>query len=317
MTKRFLLPCLALFCVLAGCGGQSAIQPSVVRDAESYTSEGMQAFNTAQWLRAQWLFNRALSLYEGIDNQQGVVTSHINLAEVALSMRDHEKAHRHLDRAAEISKDPSLQSFQSRVNLLYALNALKQNQVKEAENYLLPLLPVFDGVTPASVPDAVQLAAIANRTRIAFIREQNEKLWTQRYEKSLKRSTIENSAYEARLLRFQSDLLFQQGDYDKTETNLLLALSVYKTGLSRPGIAATLSELGSLYMTQGRWQDAQPILNRSIAVYRYLGDLTKVIQVAENLIIVEKELGNMANSQALSQWVIKMKEEHAAHPTFR
>ncbi len=317
MTRRFLIPYLALFCVIAGCGGQSAIQPTVVRDAEGYTNEGMQAFNSAQWLRAQWLFNRALSLYEGIDDQQGVVTSHINLAEVALSVRDHETTRKHLDRAAEISRDPSLRHFQSRIKLIYALNALQQNQIEQAESFLQPLLPAFDGIATTTTPDAVQLAAIANRTRIAFIQEQDQETWTQRYQKAIKRSTIENPDYEARLLRFQSALLLQQGNYEKTESHLLLALSGYKANLSRSGIGATLSELGQLYMVQGRWQDAKEAFNRSIAVYRYLGDLTKVIQVTENMIVVEKELGNLENSRALSQWVVENSKDHADHPEFR
>lgn len=317
MTRVILIPCLAMFCVIAGCGGPSTTQPTVIRDAEGYTSEGMQAFRAAQWLRAQWLFNRALSLYEGIDDQQGVVTSHINLAEVSLSVRDHETTRRHLDRASKISSDPSLKQFQNRIQLNYALNALQQNQIKEAENFLQPLLPAFEGVEPTTAPDTVQLAAIANRAKIAFIQEQDEELWTQRYENAIKRSTIDNPDFEARLLRFQSELLRQLGNYEKTESNLLLALAGYKKSLSRPGIAATLSELGQLYMTQGRWQDAQQVLNRSISVYRYLGDLTKVIQATENLIVVENELGNLKNSRALSQWVVEMREERANHPPFR
>ena len=309
MTRRPFILSLVLFCiVLASCGGSPATKPPVIQDAESYTSDGTNAFAEADWYRAQWLFTRALSLYEGIDDQQGVLNSHINLAEVALSVRDYPTTLKHLDYAADIANKASLQHYQTRITLLYAQNALQQKQTTQAESILQSLLPEFDGATPVTIPDTIQMTAIANRTKIAFVQNQDEALWTQRYANSLKLSTADSPALEARLLRFQSDLLQRQGSYGEAEFNLQQALSAYKSSLSRPGIASTLEELGQLYMAQDRWQDAQDYLNRSIAVFRYLGDTSKVIETTESLIIVETKLGNLERSKALNQWVNEIKE---------
>jgi len=291
MIKRSLILCLlCLNFGLISCGGHTASKPAVLLDAESYTNEGMQAFAESNWQRAQRSFTRALSLYQGIDDQRGVLQSHINLAEVALSARDYQASQRHLDQATDIIRIKSLNPYQQRIALLYALQALQQKQIVQAERFLQPLLPAFDGSIPATIPDAIQMSAIANRTKIAFMNNQDEALWVLRYAKALKISDSKDYDLEARLLRFQSSLLQRQGDYDASEAELQQALSIYKNNFSRTGIAVTLFELGLLYMHQAQWQNAQDYFNRSIAVYNYLGDIDKVTQVTESLEKVKLEL---------------------------
>ena len=272
------------------CGGHTASKPAIVLDAENYTNEGMQAFAESNWQRAQRLFTRALSLYQGIDDQPGVLQSHINLAEVALSVRDYQVSQRHLDQAADIIRTKS-SPYQRRIALLYALQALQQKHIVQAEHLLLSLLPVFHNSTPVTIPDAIQMSAIANRTKIAFMNHQDEALWVLRYTKALEISDSKDHDLEARLLRFQSSLLQHQGDYNASEAKLQQALSIYKNNFSRTGIAVTLFELGLLYMQQAQWQNAQDYFNRSMAVYDYLRDIDKVTQVTENLEKVKLELG--------------------------
>ena len=276
------------------CGGHTASKPAVVLDAENYTNEGMQAFAESNWQQAQRLFAKALSLYQGIDDQRGVLQSHINLAEVALSVRDYQASQRHLDQATAIIRTKSPSPYQQRITLLYALQALQQKHIVQAEHLLLSLLPVFHNSTPVTIPDAIQMAAIANRTKIAFMNNQDEALWVLRYAKSLKISDSKDYDLEARLLRFQSSLLQSQGDFDASEAKLQQALSIYKNNFSRTGIAVTLFELGLLYRHQAQWQNAQDYFNRSIAVYDYLRDIDKVTQVTESLEKVKLELGNEA-----------------------
>jgi tetratricopeptide (TPR) repeat protein len=291
MIKRSLILCLmCLNFGLISCGGHTASKPAIVQDAENYTNEGMQAFAESNWQQAQRSFTRALSLYQGIDDQQGVLQSHINLAEVALSVRDYQASQRHLDQATDIIRTKSLSPYQQRIVLLYALQALQQKHIVQAEHLLLSLLPVFHNSTSVTIPDAIQMSAIANRTKIAFMNNQDEALWVLRYAKALEIYDSKDYDLEARLLRFQSSLLQRQGDYDASEAKLQQALSIYKNNFSRTGIAVTLFELGLLYMHQAQWQNAQDYLNRSIAVYHYLRDIDKVTQVTESLEKVELEL---------------------------
>ncbi len=310
MIRRNFISCLILLClVLTSCGGKTVIRPTVLQDAESFTNGGLKAFEEANWNNSQLLFARALSLYQGIDDQQGVLYSHINLAEVALSTRDYSKSRKHLDVATDIAKKNSLQHYQGRITLLYALNALQQKKAALAEVFLQTLLPEFDQDKPVNTPDFIQVAAIANRTKIAFIEKLDESLWTRRYANALIKLDAESPDLEARLLRFQASLLQRQGNYAESESSLQQALSRYKTSFSRSGIAATLSELGALYISLGRWENASDFLNRSITVFRYLGNIDRVIQNTESLVIVEKELGHLERSNTLNQWLVEMKNK--------
>ncbi len=197
---------------------------------------------------------------------------------MALSVRDYQANQRHLDQATDIIRTKSLSPYQQRIALLYALQALQQKHIVQAEHLLLSLLPVFHNSTPVTIPDAIQMSAIANRTKIAFMNNQDEALWVLRYAKALEIYDIKYYDLEARLLRFQSSLLQSQGDCDASEAKLQQALFIYKNNFSRTGIAVTLFELGLLYMHQAQWQNAQDYFNRSIAVYDYLGDIDKVTQ---------------------------------------
>ena len=298
MNRQRFIPLVLL--ILTGCEGNSVTKPTVFLDAESHTNMGIQAFDKAAWGQAKWSFNRALSLYQGIDDQLGVLSSHINLAEVALSLHDSPTVKTNLSHASNIA-NISLQQYQTRITLLYALDALQQKQIPLAKSLLQSLLPEFDKKALVSIPDIIQMTALANRTKISFIQNQNKILWTQRYANGLKLLADKNYGLEARLLRFQSILLQQQGRHEASESHLQQALSKYKENIFRPGIAETLFELGKLYITENRWQDAHHYLNRSINIFRYLENNAKVIEVKEKLVNVEMKFGNLERRETLKQ----------------
>lgn len=281
---------IILTLLLSACGGSAVTNPIAIQDAESYTNSGLQAFSVGDSDHAQQLFNKALTLYQGLDNQQGVLSSHINLAQVTLAAGDYPTTQEHLERAADIVKTAEFQSYQPRVTLLLAQSAIGQNEYVQAEKSLQPLLPEFNGLTPVNPPDMIQLTAIASRTSIAFAQQQDESLWTQRYAKALTLSDNNAPVFVSRLLRFQAELLQHQQQYKQAESHLQRALSGYKASYSRPGIATTLAELGRLSMAQGHWADAQSYLTRSNTVFRYIGDLDRVMQNNVYLETVQKEL---------------------------
>lgn len=283
--------CLVLFClVISGCGRESTTKPTLLWNAESYTDDAMQAYADEDWVRAQRLFNHVLFLYQGIDDRPAVLACHINLVEVALAVHDNQAAHKHLSQAANIVKTDALENYQPRITLLYARVAMQQKQMTKAADFLQEILPEFKGEEAVVMPDAIQLVAIASRTEIAFVQKQNESLWTQRYANALKKSDIKNTDLEAGLLRFQSSLFFQQADYDKAGACLQQALLIYKNNLSRTGMAGTLLELGEFHEKQRHWEQARSYFNRSIAVFRSLGNAQKVSKVNKMLVKVESEL---------------------------
>lgn len=308
MIRKFFISCLILCCIIAaGCVGDSVIKSSVVQNAENYSNDGLQAFSEGDWKRAKNLFRRALSLYQGIDNQQGVLYSHINLLEVALAGSDYPSTQKHLRRAIEIAKMAGFKHYQSRITLLSAQSELQQQHYVQAEKLLQLLLPEFNGVTPVRTSDMIELSAIANRVKIAFVTQQDETIWTQRYANALLLSKNNSPALENRLLRFQSNLLHRQQQYHSAESYLQRALSGYKKMGFRKGIAATLAELGQLSITQRHWQNAQSYFIRSNDVFRFIGDVDNVIHNTKYLVEVESELGNIERSNILREWLIERK----------
>lgn len=282
----FFIMCL----FLTNCAENLVRIPAVFIDVEAYTADGVEAYSNGQWSKAGHFFNKALLLYQSIDHQEGVLLSFINLAEVSFAVHDNAKSKKYLRRATMIASYDLLSHYRSRITLLDGLVALKQKQIAEAERILCAILPRFEGAFAISKPDDTQLAAIAGRTKIAFLKKQEEALWTQRYASALRQMANKHSDNEARLHRFQAHLLLQQGGFNHAEEKLQQALMLYKKKASRVGIAITLFELAQLYLATQRWQEAQDYLQRSKEVYLFLKDNEKVKRITEGLVQTKRQI---------------------------
>lgn len=269
--------------VLSACGTHSVSKPDLVQSAESYSIDAMQAYQNEDWVKAQRLFNRALELYQAIDDRKAVLNNHINLVEVALSSHDMQAAVLHLIQAEQIVSTEGLLSYQSRIILLKALVAIQQEQILKAVQLLQPVMPEFDNDDLTFMPSAIQLAAIAARTDIAFSQKINESVWVLRFGNAVKKSAANNPAAEAKLLRFQARLLVAQGDSVEAMVKLKQALAIYKENLSRSGIAGTLLELGILYQQQNDRQQALNYFQRAMSVFQSLGNTKKLNEVTARL----------------------------------
>ena len=186
--------------ILSACTGNIEPRPTAILNAGSYTHDGVQAYAEADWQRAQFFFTKALLIYQGVDDQQGVLLSHINLAEIALAVDDYPTVDRHLEVASIIANKTEQANIQSRITLLSAQSAFKQNQLALAIKHLTPLLPEFDNVTPVSKANQIQLIACADRTRLAFAENNDAQLWTQRYANALRFAKNKDLQLESRFI---------------------------------------------------------------------------------------------------------------------
>jgi len=278
-----------LFCLLLnGCGAGSVTKPAQVLNAESYSQEAIQAYQNEDWLKAQRLFDESLSLYQGMDNRQAVLSSYINLVEVSLALSNKELAYKQLKLADNIVRIDGLETYRPRISLLNALVLMQYKQTRKAESLLQPLLPVFDDEKGSDIPENIQLVAIATQTEIAFQQNNNESLWVSRYEQTLEKLGNKQTGLDARLLRFQSKLSLKQESYDEAIDRLQQALELYKMNLSRSGIAGTLLQLGEAYQKQGDNLHAIDYFKRSIVVYQSLGRAEKVSNITDMIYQVEE-----------------------------
>jgi len=275
---------ITLFCVvLSACGTHSVSKPSLVQNAESYDIDAMQAYQNEDWVKAQRLFNRALVLYQAIDDRKAVLNNHINLVEVALSSHNMLAVQPHLIQAEDIVSTEGLSSYQARITLLKALFAIQQQQMLKAAQLLRTVLPEFVENELEIIPSDIQLAAIGARTDIAFAQRLNESVWVLRYGNAIKKIAANNKALEAKLLRFQARLSVAQGHSNEAIVRLKQALAIYKEKLYRSGIAGTLLELGLLYLQQNDRPQAINYFQRAMRVFQSLGNTKKVNEVTARL----------------------------------
>ena len=275
MNRLFLILVLVL---LIGCEGNPVRKPSVIENAGRYSQDAIQAYDDEQWILAKHLFNRALRLYQGVDDQEGVLATHINLVEVALSAHDYQEAKHYLNWLNNNAKDQG-----QRVVLLNALFALQQKKMTEATVFLQQLLPKFDGDNLLVSLDGIQLTAVATQTKVAFAQKQDEALWVSRYAHALKKVNNKDEVRKALLYRFRSRLLVSQGEYAAAANKLQQVLLIYKKHQVRQGIAMTLFELGALSEMQNDREEALAYFNRSIAVFKYLKDEGMVRNISNKL----------------------------------
>ena len=265
----------ALLASSIGCSKLHQAPPSALADADRAIQEGIWAYSESDWRRARRLFERALAVYRGVDDQEGELNSRINLAETALAANDTAACANQLVRSVEIAQHPSWQTLQPRIDLLYAQLALRQQNISEAKKRLAALLPEDGGMKST----AVQLAALAERTRIAFTQKQDFSFWLGRFERALEITHDTNPELSARLLRFQAYQAQNQVDFEDAGLKLQQALILYKAKLSRPGIAATLVDLADLHKARGNLRLARNFFERALAVYETLGDRVKMVEI--------------------------------------
>ena len=111
------------------------------------------------------------------------------------------------------------------------------------------------------------------------------------------------------MYRLQSDISRRHGDDIKAEAELRLAYTSYHKVDYRPGIAATLEELGLLAMQRERWTEAEHLLRRAFIVRIYLMDQEGCVSLLENLASVYESTGKDWQKQITRQWIETLDDE--------
>jgi len=266
---------------LSSCTNSHRSDPPLLTQANNDTVDAIQAFNHANWERAQRLFKQALRQYQSIDDLSGILQSYINLVELNLSQQHDVQALDYLNKARMIADDPTLFHYRSRLTYLYARCALQQKQLAKARILLQGLLPDFKQNVASSKLTYIQLSALVSRVKLAFILNQDRVIWVGRLNNALQKA--ENMPYLARLLRFQAILQVEQHQVNQAEQSLQQALKWYKQNLHRFGMAMTLYELGQLYLNHLDKPKAKSYLVRSLNIFHALGDKPRQQQVKKIL----------------------------------
>ncbi len=296
--------------LLQACAGVSDDRPEVVRESERYLERGVAAFRDDDYVTAASLFSKALLHYRSFDDAEGVLLSHINLAETALALGNHRAAGKQLALAEQvIHREASLAEHGSRVTLLRATSAVEQGNAELAMELLAPLLPGFgaDG-RPLSPAMPTALAALVLRTRLALLEADAPELWVGRLQRSLDGLSGEpDPAQSARLKRFQAQLAASERRWGAAHALYREALASYRELAARRGIAQTLEEWAALYMAQEEWEAARDRLQRALFVRSWYHDRRGVARILDGQEKAYAQLGDSQRAAACRHWASSLR----------
>ncbi len=290
------LTILALFACSAGPAGKP--QADSFSSPAKLLDNGIHHYNNNNYLKAINDFEKALLQYRSIDNQEGIANSCLNLAKTYMAINSNQTAAEYLLIASRIIKQTPLNELNEHLHLLNSslaiINALYDSALQE-------LQPVLN-----SKNTTTQLAALKNRSRIAFIKNDSDKQqWLEKYRTLQQNHPEKTSSHLARILRFEAEL--SGNEKDKIEL-LTQSLAISRSLADRTAIAANLTQWASIDIEAKRYLDAEDKYNRALFIRHQLGDVKNSLMILQQLQVIYVATNN--NKQILVESWIKKLSNH-------
>jgi tetratricopeptide (TPR) repeat protein len=175
---RFIISLLVvtpIVCTLTACSGG----PAEIAESDSFASpakhldQGIYHYSNNDYANAIDQFEKALLQYRSIDNQRGIANSCLNLAKTFMAINNNQIAAEYLARADAVIEQASLNELNEHLSLLKSSLAINNVLYEQAIQELEPVL--------ISKNTEIRLAALKNRTTIAFLQDDQEKLQNKIY----------------------------------------------------------------------------------------------------------------------------------------
>ena len=286
-----------LIMMLSACSGGPAEKPL----SDSLTSpaklldQGIYHYNNNNYPKAIHEFEKALLQYRSIDNQPGIANSCMNLAKTYMAINNNQTAAEYLDRANSVITQAQLTQLDEHLHLLNSSLTIKN---KRYDNAMQELNPVLN-----SKNTTIKLAALKNRTSIAFIKNDTDKQqWLEKY-RTLQSSTPENtSSHLARILRFEAELT---DDKNMKAALLTQSLSISQSHAARTAIAATLTQWTDIDIENRRYSEAEDKSLRALFIRHQLGDVKNSLIILKLLQDIYTATGD-EKEKLTSNWIDKL-----------
>jgi len=290
-TSR-LISC-AMLLLISACTSQPTDKPpELLGEANSLISNGVDQYNQANYSKATVLFEQAMYIYRSIDNPDGTASAYINLAKTAITQHELTRATYWLAQTRSIVDAEQLTALQNHITIIGSSIAIEQHDYTAAKNMLGNLLDA----SSKNIDPETRLAAVQNRTRIAFAENANAQAWTERYA-SL--ASDDQPHAQARLARFRAALSTDTGEQDKYYQH---ALDINRKLAWRPGIAATLSEWAEQNINVNNYSGALNKLERALLIRLDLRDNHNTAQVLTMLENTYEHLQEPKKQQRAAYW---------------
>ncbi|NOQ87833.1 MAG: hypothetical protein GQ550_02825 [Gammaproteobacteria bacterium] len=283
-----------LIIILSACSGGPAEKtlPDSLTSPAKLLDQGIYHYNNNNYPKAIRDFEKALLQYRSIDNQPGIANSCLNLAKTYMAINNNQIAAEYLSKAGSVIMQAQLDQLDEHLHLLKSSLAIKNKLYDQALQELNPVL--------TSKNITIKLAALKNRTTIAFIKNDTDKQqWLEKY-KTLQSSDTENtSSHLARILRFEAELT---DDENRKDTLLTQSLSISQSHASRTAIAATLTQWANIDIENGRYSEAEDKSLRALFIRHQLGDVKSSIVMLKQLQTIYSATDNK-KAALVNNWI--------------
>ena len=271
-------------------GGTEKPLPDSITSPAYYLDQGFQHYSQNNYAQAIDNFNRALTGYRSIDNLVGITQSCLNLANSYMAINNNEVASEYLDKANLLVTDQTDIEIRDHLHLLNSTLAIKNKLHERALSELSTVLNSPDNHT--------KLAALKNRTIIAFMEDASDRSnWLKEYEE-LQKITPDSQAHLAHIYRLQATL---NSDIERRDQLLEKSLGISRTLANRPAIAATLTQWADT-LAQTKTDDAEDKYLRALFIRHQLGDVTNTLEILKKLDKVYQQTGD-DKQQNTSKWI--------------
>ncbi len=299
ISYRMIFPCVFLLGLLglSACSSGPAEKPlaSSITSPAQLLDRGIQQYNENNYQKAIIYFEKALFQYRSIDNQTGIVQCSLNLAKSLMAFNNNQLASEYLGKAESIIEQEGLDQFDDHLSLLKSSLAIKNADHEQALQELTSTLN--------STNSATQLAAIKNRTKIAFLKDDSDKkLWLEKYKLLQKKYPDGSASHLARIYRFEAELTNDEENKTKLLTK---SLTISQHRAARTAIAATLTQWSDIDVKANKYEQAKDKSLRALLIRHQLGDVKNSIAILEQLktiySVTDKEMQKRAEA-----WITKL-----------
>ncbi len=288
---------LSLVITITACSGGPPEKPPLASLASParLLDQGIHHYNNNNYPKAIRDFEKALLQYRSIDNQSGIANSCMNLAKTYMAINNNQTAAEYLIKANSVITQAQLSRLNEHLHLLNSSLAIKNALYKNA---LRELTVVLTSRNPN-----IKLAALKNRTRIAFLQDEDDKTqWLEQYKTQQSSDPKNTRSHLARILRFEAELT---DDKNKKTALLTRSLSISQQLANRTAIAATLTQWADADIDNHRYKQAEDKSLRALFIRHQLGDVKNSLSILQQLQTIYTATDN--KKETLSRrWIKKI-----------
>ena len=264
----------------------SDIRPHAAIQSENIMLQGIKAFQQDNYLQAIASFNKALVLYQSIDDQNGILLARINLIESALAISRFDLAEQNFILLGNIEfLQPRLKS---KIILLKAHNFFLQEQYHEALQALHPLLAQLPDIYKKLSPEQVNL--LLTQTKFAVFSHSADAIsWFEQLDTVMAENSMIDIKQKALFKRLSAHMAQQRNNSDQAITLMQQAIALYKSNTNRRSIATCLQEIAGFYYSRKNVKAAYESLSRALFIRKWLKDTYKTEALVQQLQLLDSK----------------------------